>query len=187
VEKPTHEVPPAQVLLELFPAHQACTGDGAAQVPVGGTTVQSFWADAAEMPSSIKSKSEAPPQRCSVLSSLGRRISIRAVVPLLEPGGVQFARAGPLLNSDGPDNLARSSQKKTGIRGQDHQAQLSTIVVAARVVREVGSNERKVSSSPQYVLFWGLRMPGFTDCRHHHTGRGPKRWGLATPRSSLWT
>jgi hypothetical protein len=72
-----------------------------------------------------------------------------------EPGGVQFARAGPLLNSDGPDNLARSSQKKTGIRGQDYQAQLSTIVVAARVVREVGSNERKVSSSPRAALFWG--------------------------------
>jgi len=40
---PTQEVPPGQVLLLLFPPHQACVGaDGAAQVPSGGVTVQLF-------------------------------------------------------------------------------------------------------------------------------------------------
>jgi hypothetical protein len=44
VLNPTHEVPPGQVLAELFPAHHDCVGAGAGQVPVGGVTLQLFCA-----------------------------------------------------------------------------------------------------------------------------------------------
>src|SRR5580704_8171016 len=46
VKKPTFEVPPGQVLAELLPAHQTCTGGAATgQVPVGGMPLQLFCAN----------------------------------------------------------------------------------------------------------------------------------------------
>jgi hypothetical protein len=117
------------VLPELFPAHHVSTGDGAAQVPVGGATLQLFWADAGRVLSSSNSKSGADVADSSLFSSLTRRVNMRAVVPLglaesvFDCAGLERKPVEPTLTILPPQHGA---ERKTEIRGNkttaDHGA-----------------------------------------------------------------